>query len=371
MLRDVQWGDFELNYQHGRSLPTLVPNINLEKRLNVLLLGSGTSSGGRDWELQAKADFFGRPHRFAIYIHAFYLEELEQLLKRIDSVNGEVDLWFSTDTRDKSEHIIALCRHRQLILESRQIEIEILPNLGRNVGPLLGAMLERFKDYTAVLHLHTKRHSHNLSAGRLWFDDLQRCLIGANGEAEAIQKAFISSPNLGVVMPRPAAVIRPYCNWGDNLAIAELLCKAVYPTRQLQQTAPLLFPAGMMFWFRPAALEGLKEMLGHLRYWPPEPLSRDGTPFHALERLVAHSCEAAGLTWALCSPQSEWDLLEGLYAASMSVWSACPQSYLQATALLANQLCVCENECKSLRTSNSWRITAPLRNLYARWRHRH
>lgn len=371
MASPIQVGDYELNYQHRRCSPTLIPSIELEKRLDIQLLKSEPKHNSTCEPPAGKQ----HKNRFAIHIHCFYLEELEQILAFIRAAPSSIDLWISTDTTNKRDQIINLCNRKGLGAELRSMQITITPNRGRNVGPLLGCMLEKLSDYTAVLHLHTKRHSHNPTAGKIWFEDLQRCLIGSNGEVEAILNAFSDYPELGVVMPRPASVIRPHCNWGDNLATAELLCKTIWPLRQLNFNAPLIFPAGMMFWFRPAALQGLQAMLNQLQYWPPEPLQPDGTPFHALERLVAHSCEAAGLSWALCRPQQEWATLEGLQAANMSVWSSCAVEYGQAIATVANRLAACEDqrnalesELNALRTSRSWALTAPLRRIYDRWR---
>ncbi len=58
------------------------------------------------------------------------------------------------------------------------------------------------------------------------------------------------------------------------------------------------FPNGTMFWPGPAALEPLFALgLRHEDY-PPEPLPKDGTLLHTLERLLPFSAEAAGYSIA-------------------------------------------------------------------------
>jgi lipopolysaccharide biosynthesis protein len=94
----------------------------------------------------------------------------------------------------------------------------------------------------------------------------------------------------------------------------------------------------MMFWFRPRALQKLHLACKHLNSIPLEPLDDDGTPLHALERLVAHSCEAEGYKWALCSLEDEATQLRGCSPYDLSVLEPNPEAYLQATAWLARDM---------------------------------
>jgi lipopolysaccharide biosynthesis protein len=56
------------------------------------------------------------------------------------------------------------------------------------------------------------------------------------------------------------------------------------------------FPAGTMFWFRPPALMPLVKRLrdGGYEGFPGEPVSKDFTLLHVLERIMPIVCEFAG-----------------------------------------------------------------------------
>lgn len=362
--------DFELNHRALHGTPTLVPTPALEQQLNLKL----------QFPLPHPAGATAPLPRYAIHIHGYYLEELEALLNQLQSRASGCDLFITTDTNEKRNSIEQLMAQQQLASSFSSIQVQCTPNTGRNVGPLLLHVCPQLSSYEVALHLHTKRSSHN-TIGKAWFNDLVDCLMGSVDQVLAIRRAFHHHPTLGLLMPRPGAAIRPFVNWGDNLAIAQQICQTSFPARELTLTAPLVFAPGMMFWFRPHALQGLERACRALAPLPAEPLAVDGTPLHALERLVAHACEAEGYRWALCSPEREWTALEGCQPQTLSVWDPHTAAYLQATASLAAALRQSEQEREALdlrlhahiadldrqlhdvRSSLSWRLTAPLRNL--------
>ena len=132
-------------------------------------------------------------------------------------------------------------------------------------------------------------------------------------------------------MPQPPEFIRPYLNWGSNFELAQRL--AVPLSSPIRRDAALIFPAGGMFWFKPAALAPLVECLNTIGELPPEPLAVDGSSLHALERLAPHACEASGHHWKLFCEKTT--IPATTPAASLSVLAPQTEVYQRATALLA------------------------------------
>ena len=94
-----------------------------------------------------------------------------------------------------------------------------------------------------------------------------------------------------------------------------------------------MFPAGGMFWFKPAALAPLVKCLNVMDELPPEPLPVDGSSLHALERITPHACETSGHHWKLICGNTT--IPATMPAANLSVLEPQTEVFQQGTALLA------------------------------------
>ena len=317
--------DFTLNYTCPYGIPTLVPTIELEKRLDLRL--SHRPVGAADKKLS----------RWVVHLHIYYIDCLGDLLSVLGPACSGADLIVTTDSLVKSDIISAEFLKYGLQSIFGVIQVLVVPNGGRNVRPLLQVALPFLLNYELALHLHTKQSKHGAD-GPAWLNDLLDCLVASKAHVDQICQAFVDMPNLGVVIPRPAAHIRRHMNWGRNFEIAQLICQNVFGSRRLEFTAPLIFPAGMMFWFRPRAIQPLREMLNLWDKAAFEPLPVDGTYLHAIERLVAHSCEETGFKWALISSPSEAAFLDQCSSAGFSVWEPRVDEYIGAVSKMASKL---------------------------------
>ena len=394
MLTSIPCGDLELNVAHPQATPTLVPSPGLERRLAVRLNRIKASSAP---SLQ-----------LAVHLHVHYLDTLEPLLARLEQCQsglGGFDLWVSTDSSSKAELLTQQIQASCLMHQLGSLQVRICANRGRNLGPLLLDLWPELKRYGLLLHLHGKR-SVESNLGHDWLQELLETLLPSAAEVEALRQHWAGDPYLGLVMPEPPALIRPYLNWGNNFEMARLLARQL-DSRPLDRQSVLVFPAGMMFWCRPEALAPLAALAHQLDDLPPEPLPVDGSSLHAMERLVGHACEAASLRWRLMGRTDLKATGQTLKTdeADLSLWQPHQEEYLQATGLLAaqarllseqltcieqnfahaqEQLQKADNEIRrlmaalidrdqrlhSLQSSLIWRLTAPLRRLIRLWRRR-
>lgn len=323
----VSWAcsdDFELTAAGVCGAPTLRPSPSLENRLSLNL----------------KEQCSAPPEmRLGVHLHAFYPEEAQRILALLHGSLPCCDLLITTDTTTKQYEINTILSRLASSPWDGRVEVRIVPNRGRNILPLLRDGISTFRHHHLLLHLHTKRTAH-LDIGSDWLDELLSSLVGSPGRVKSLMHAFQSDQKLGLVMPQPSSLIRPYVHWGANFEVASLLVHTLWDRRQLDIQAPLVFPPGMMFWARPAALFPLADAVAALEPLPLEPLLHDGTPLHALERLTAHACEVAGLHWALTAAANDAvaPLVDGLTASpELSVWEPKPDAYLEGVASLAKR----------------------------------
>ncbi|MCP9847810.1 hypothetical protein KBY86_13055 [Synechococcus sp. Lug-A] len=321
----VSIGDYELNFAGVSGAPTLRPSSDLERKLS---LPSRSNPNQAD----------SSPLRVGVHIHAFHLEECQQILDHISHALPSCDLLITTDTSSKKTAIELQLSQYASPPWCQRLVVRTIPNRGRNLVPLLSDGLSFLQPCQLALHLHTKRTEHK-SFGGNWFSDLLSELVGESQRVDSVIQAFTNHPDLGLAFPHPRELIRPYLNWGANFDIAAVLVKGLWPGRQLSIQAPLIFPQGMMLWFRPQALAPLADALALLSPLPLEPVLYDGTPLHALERLTAHACEVAGLRWAMLpinQPDSH-DTSSHSLPSLLSVWEPQPEVYLAGVAALAEQ----------------------------------
>ena len=331
MLSSIPCGDFELNISHPSGTPTLVPSQALERRL--------------DWRLDQTAGSIAYPNEtpkiaqpsvlttLSVHLHVHYLETLPALLQALERCQdglGDLRLWVSTDSSAKAELIEVALQKSFLSKRAVSTKVRVCANKGRNLGPLLHDFWPELKDEELVLHVHSKR-SVESDLGEAWLDQLLQCLLPDSNTLRALRHRFQRDSKLGLVMPQPPGLIRPYLNWGSNFELAQQLAAPL--GGHLHRDAVLMFPAGGMFWFKPAALAPLVECLNTMSELPPEPLAVDGSSLHALERLAPHACESSGHHWKLLCHNTPTPATTP--AANLSVLVPQTEVYQQATALLA------------------------------------
>ena len=312
--------DFELCLPEAGGAPTLIPSVGLERRLDF------------------RCRFPDPPERkgaevqsLVVHLHVHYGETLGLLLASLERCLpglGRFRLLVSVTSSQLAASLEPQLRASAVVQAAASWDLVVTRNLGRNIGPLLVDLWPRLRQADLLLHLHGKRSPEN-PWGDGWFEALLATLLPGSEVVGRIRRTFSAGDALGLLVPQAPPFLRPHLNWGNNFELARLLATWHPGGERLSRLAPLLFPAGMMMWCRPRALQHLAEQLASHDSLPLEPIRVDGTSLHATERLVVHSCEAAGLSWALITAESP---APGLPAAELSVWTPLPETFLQVAA---------------------------------------
>lgn len=237
-----------------------------------------------------------RTLRTAVHGHFFYPELCEEFLFHLARNRSVCDLLVTTDSATKASQLErALSRYA-----GGTVRIRVMPNRGRDIGPLLTGLTSDLKEYDLIAHVHGKRspyvgnHILRDSWGDSWREFLWQNLIGGlHPTMDRIIAAFERDHRLGLVFPSDPNL----CGWDDNRSLSHELATRMGWTGLLPDHFE--FPVGTMFWIRTGALQPLLDLRLSWDDYPEEPLARDGTLLHALERLPVMACQLAGFNYAV------------------------------------------------------------------------
>ena len=228
----------------------------------------------------------------ALQLHVFYPEMAEEIISRLTEANEKPDLLISVTSRKNLDYLSDVINKRY----TGNVTIRIVPNKGRDLGPLFTEFAEEIRKYDIIGHFHTKVSPHLSNRGEAmeWYKFLLENIIGGK---EAMMDAIISSmnsrPNLGIVFPEDPHVF----GWDQNYDEALRLAKKMGINSNLPNQ--FNFPAGSMFWARTAALLPLFELNLDWRDYPEEPIHHDGTILHAIERVIPFVVKHRGFNIAV------------------------------------------------------------------------
>ena len=106
---------------------------------------------------------------------------------------------------------------------------------------------------------------------------------------------FKSNPTTGLIFPDYPKSIHPFIGWGGTRAIVDKLLR---PFGCDTSSIDLLeFAAGGFFWARTDALHIIHSLGLSYDNIPDEPIAKDDTILHAIERMTCISTEMMGYEW--------------------------------------------------------------------------
>jgi hypothetical protein len=226
----------------------------------------------------------------AAIVHAFYTDELETILDRLDRAPIGIDLFISTDTPEKK----VIIEQKTAGWRKGAVEVRIFPNRGRDIAPKIVGFCDVYSRYEIFLALHNKKSLHGGSSLARWRDYLLDNLIGSPEIIGSILHLF-DRPEVGVVFPQHLFEIRGILNWGYDYEIARALMRRL--GYDIDKNLVLEFPSGSMFWGRTVAMQPLLDLKLSFEDFPEESGQVDGTIAHAIERILLMAAETRGFEW--------------------------------------------------------------------------
>jgi len=230
---------------------------------------------------ETSAEQLPSDQRIALHIHAYYPELLPEIFSRLLHNRICPDLFISITNENARQLVINELKSYQ----GRVVDIQCVPNRGRDIGPLLTAFGQRLvANYDFVGHIHTKKSADvkDATMGQSWYRFLLGNLLGgeSGSMADSILAKMKDDTSIGIVFPDDPHVV----GLGANRAFAEVLAERVGLEKLPEY---FIFPIGTMFWARASALLPLMSLNLGWDDYPEEPLPYDGSALHAIERLFS------------------------------------------------------------------------------------
>lgn len=235
--------------------------------------------------------------RIAVVLHLFYPELADEIIRYLHNIPIPFDLYISTPSHVKTQ----LESTFKNALKDANVIVRGVENRGYDIAPFLLEFKNVLHEYDLVLKIHGKRSTH-WKDHHVWRRYLMSNLLGSEQVVRTIFNNFTEISELGIVFPENLPILKEWLGWGDNFPIASELLKRM--NIQMSDNSTFEFPAGSMYWFRPAALEPLFQL--EMSYSDFDTLNkRDGSLAHAIERSIILVTKNRGFTWQKVSYYDE------------------------------------------------------------------
>lgn len=221
--------------------------------------------------------------RIALHLHVYYPELLPEIITRLARNRICPDLFVSITDENARQLVVSELKNYQ----GKVVEIQLVPNRGRDIGPFLTLFGPRLvANYDFVGHVHTKMSADvkDAAMGKTWYRFLLENLLGgeSGSMADSIMAKMNGDASIGLVFPDDPYVV----GMCANHAFADVLAARVGLNKLPEH---FVFPVGTMFWARASALVPFVNLRFEWDDYPEEPLPYDGTSLHAIERLFSLS----------------------------------------------------------------------------------
>lgn len=223
---------------------------------------------------------------FAVHCHAYYTDELAEVLHKFSPLQEASKLVFTTDTAEKAQKIKSVAAP----IAKGDVEVVLCDNKGRDILPFIQLLSDSEvagADDEVWLHIHLKRSESTTDRGEVWRDYMLSLLIGdEDGLSSAAQ--LITQADTGIVAP-----FDPFCvGWGKSRRWLDRFGSQF--NHPLPETL-LAFPLGNMFWSKRSVVRAMAKVFGADYPWPREPVPSDGSEYHLIERLWPSVARELGL----------------------------------------------------------------------------
>lgn len=232
-------------------------------------------------------------HSIAVAVNLYYDDSPDWYFLYIDNIPKEINVYIISS----NEQLIKKARR---YFSDREYTYYIFKkNRGRDISALLVAFREIVWNYKYFCFLHDKksRHKYLESDIKLWNRNLWENMIGTESYVHNIIGMMEKDSEIGLLAP-PEPIGEYIYAWYKNAwyqnydTTCDLAKKIKLNCNIRKDISPTVL--GTVFWARTSALEKLLKRDWKYEDFPEEPLPKDGTISHAVERVIEYTVKEAG-----------------------------------------------------------------------------
>ncbi len=249
--------------------------------------------------ISSTADGTPKSKKIAMCFHVFYGEFIDYYANCLAKYEQQVDVFISVasdELASKAQSVFNACP------KVNKVTVKVVPNHGRNFGPLLVEFAKDLQKYDLFCHMHSKKSLYSGRAQTQWADYLGEYLLKDQHVIKQVLNHFDNNPDTGIYYPTSFWMMP---NWVNHWLKNKPHAKKMANEWEIKLTDDFIaYPAGGMFWARPQALKQLLNKSYDYDDFPGEPLPNDGSELHALERLIGLLAEKNGYQQLFYYPTS-------------------------------------------------------------------
>jgi glycosyltransferase involved in cell wall biosynthesis/GT2 family glycosyltransferase len=226
----------------------------------------------------------------AIHCHAFYLSLLPELLAYLSKLALDYTLYLTVCRQ--ADVSAAESFAREILPAHIQVHVRLVPNQGRDIGPLFVGLADVLENHDIWCHVHTKFSPHT-HFGAKWRVYLLDQLLGSDERVNGILAKLENEGDLGLLYPDNYFEIKKFVDHGIN----KHALSGLFARLGIENTIPESltdFAAGSMCWFKTKALMPIIKARLTIDEFDEEAAQIDGTLAHSLERALCLVPQAIG-----------------------------------------------------------------------------
>ena len=235
--------------------------------------------------------------RFAVFIHVFYADMMDQFWEQLEKLPKQYDLYVSTSTQENNEFI------QEYLNDKGMSKVHFtVRNVEFNRGRDMASLFITFRDiiitgqYEVALRLHSKRTPQvSRQVGESFKDHLFGNLVASKPYVKNVLDLLEAQKDIGLLIPPVIHIGFGTLGhaWFNNKYPLMKLCKTMGIDVPLDHHTPVA-PYGTMYWFRTDALRRMFEWKWKWEDYNEEPNHTDGGVAHIQERLIGYCVQERG-----------------------------------------------------------------------------